>query len=335
MTRRIDAYDRVNRQLNWGLRLLGLWLALVGYYFLREALAYRGFVADIAEYQFLHFNYYWPTFTFAVLTTLCTAPFIIILVLIRARQRRSERFGRARIDDHRIMLGRLNRLQNFFAGVALGCLICVGILAFQTLTLPSDEYGPRSIVIGSPDSLGPADGRAVLTGSVDVAETAQFNEDLVLVRRSFYFAPIRSAADDKSPLRYFVQMRRDDSKARYDPLPEKGTDVLVPRFRVKGIAFTPYLDGVLKRGALPGEIAGLYRAAGYKVDRDNYVLFSSNEPIRWRLQMLAGEFLIVAILAAVVALLFARRRRTVRKLVRAHAEAADIAAAGAAQKVHH
>ncbi len=326
MTRTIDAYERVNRQLDWGLRLLGLWLALVAYYFLGEALSYRGFVADLAEYQFLHFNRYWPTFTFALLTTLCSTPFILVLGLIRARQRRNERLGNARIDDHRIMLGRLNRLQNFFAGASLGCAICVGILGFQILTLPSDAYDPRSIVIGSPDAIAPGDGRAVLTGSVDVTETAQFNEDLMLVRRSFYFAPIRSGPDDKSPLRYFVQVRRDDSKNRFDPLPEARKDVRVPYFRIKGIAFTPYRDGVLKRGALPGEIASLYRAAGYQVDRDNYVLFASNEPIRWRLQMLAGEFLILAIVAALVALLFARRRRAVRKMIRARTEAANIAA---------
>ncbi len=331
MARRTNAYDRVNRQLNWGLRLLGLWLALVSYFFLRQALDYRGITADLAEYQFYYLDHYWPTFTFMALTTLCTAPFVAVLWLIRARQRRNERLGSARVDDYRIMLGRLNRLQNFFAGVALGCVIVAGILAFQMLTLPRDDYTPRSIVVGSPDALGPADGRAVLTGAVDIGETSQFNEDLILVQRTLYFAPIRSGPDDKSPLRYFVQVRRDDVNGRkFDPIkfPEGNDKVRAWRFRVKDIAFTPYLDGVLKRRALPGEIVTLYRVAGYEVDRDNYVLFSSNEPIRWRLQMLAGEFLIVAILAALVALFFARRRRVIYKRARADAEAATNPATG-------
>lgn len=326
MARTIDAYERVNRQLAMGLRLLGLWLALVGYYFLRQALCYSGFIADLAEYQFLHFDRYWPTFTFLALTTLCTAPFFIILWAIRARQKRSERYGPARVDDQRIMLGRVGRLQNFFAGMSLGCVICVGIIAFQIFTLPSDAYEPRSIVIGSPDALGPADGRAVLTGAVDIGETAQFNEDLILVKRTFYFAPIRSGPQDKSPLKYFVQVRRDDvrGKGRFNPIvfPEGDDKVRAWRFRVRNIAFTPYVNGVLQRGALPGEIANLYRYAGYDVDRDNYVLFSSNEPIRWRLQMLAGEFLIAAILTALVALLFNRRRRKIHRIVRDQAEAA-------------
>ncbi len=324
MASKIDAYDRVNRQLSWGLRLLGLWLALVSFFFLQESLRYRGLVARLAEIEFFHFDRYWPTFTFAALTILCTAPFITILWVIRARQRRDERLGRARVDDYRIMLGRLNRLQSFFAGVALGCVVCVGAFAFQMVTLPDEQYQPRSIVIGSPDALGPGDGRATLTGTVDVDETSQFNEDLILVRRTLYFAPIRSGPTDKSPLRYFVQVRRDDVKGRFQPImfPERDTPVRAWRFRVRNIAFTPYLNGVLQRGALPGEVANLYRYAGYDVDRDNYVLFSSNEPIRWRLQALAGEFLIVAIVAALVAFYFGRRRRAIRKRARAETEAA-------------
>jgi len=323
MARKIDAYDRANRQLNMGSRILGLWLALVAFYFLSQALSYRGLVAELAEYQFTHFDRYWPTFTFAALTVLCTAPFLGILWLIRSRQKRSERYGPARVDDHRIMLGRLARLASFFGGASIGCLICVGILVFQLLTLPSEGNAARSIVIGSPDATAPPDGRAVLTGWVDTGETAQFNEDLILVRRTFYFAPIRSGPKDKSPLRYFVQVRRDDIKAAFNPIifPLGDKRVRAWRYRVKNIAFTPYLDGVLQRGALPGEISNLYRYAGYEVDRDNYVLFASNEPIGWRLQMLAGEFLIVAVVTALLSLLFARRRRKVRKIARAHAEA--------------
>lgn len=330
MATKTDAYDRANRQLNWGSRLLGLWLALVSFFFLQQSLNYHGLIARIAEIEFLHFDRYWPTFTFLALTTLCTAPLVIILWIIRARQRRNERLGPARIDDYRIMLGRVGRLQGFFAGISLGCLIGAGFFVLQMVMLPSDRYDPRSIVIGSPDSIGPADGRAVLTGSVDVGETSQFNEDLILVRRTLYFAPIRSGPDDKSPLRYFVQVRRNDVRGPYNPIVfPKGDDLVHAwRFRVKGISFTPYLDGVLQRGGLPGEIANLYRYAGYDVDRDNYVLYESNAPIRWRLQTLAGEFVIVAILAALVALYFARRRRHVRKLARAEAEGETATATG-------
>jgi len=330
IVRTLDAYDRVNRQLGWGVALLGLWLVLVGYYFLRQALDYHGLVADLAEYQYVHFDRYWPTFTFFALTLLCTTPLIALLWVVRASQKRSEKLRAARIDDHRIMLGRLNRLQNFFAGICAGCLLCIGIILFQMLDLPRDSLSPRSIVIGSPDAMAPPNGRAVLTGSVNLAETAQFNENLILVKRTLYFAPIRSGPKDKSPLRYFVEVRRDDARGqgKFNPImfPEGDDRVHAWRFRVKGIAFTPFTDGVLKRHALPGEIASLYRYAGYKVNPDTYVLFRSNEPILWRYQTLAGEFLIVALLSGLLAFFFKRRRRIVRKMVRAQAEARVAAA---------
>ncbi|GEM_PF-1085087 len=328
VARTLAAYGKVNRQLGWGVALLGLWLVLVGYYFLRQALDYRGIVAMLAEYQFLHFDRYWPTFTFLTLTVLCTTPLVALLWIVRQRQKRSEKLAAARIDDHRIMLGRLNRLQNFFAGIGAGCLICVGVILFQTLDLPPDDLTPRSIVIGSPDAIAPADGRAVLTGAVDIGETAQFNENLLLVKRTLYFAPIRSGPDDKAPLRYFVEVRRDDKTGRFHPImfPEGDDLVYAWRFRVRDLAFTPYLDGMLRRHALPGEIIRLYRHAGYEVAPDTYVLFRSNEPIRWRHQMLAGEFLIVAVLAGLLALFFRRRRRVVRRLVRQEAEARVAAA---------
>jgi hypothetical protein len=333
IVRTVSAYDRVNRQLGWGVGFLGFWLVLVGYFFLRQAIDYRGLVAHLAEYQFLYFDRYWPTFTFIALTVLCTAPLITLLWVIRARQKRSEKLRAARNDNHRTLLGRAGRLQYFFGGVGLGSLICVGIIAFQMLDLPKDEWAPRSIVLGSPDAIAPADGRAVLTGSVDLAETSQFNENLLLVKRTFYFAPIKAGPKDTGPLRYFVQVRRDDRRGqgRFNPIvfPEGNDKVYAWRFRVDGIAFTPYRDGVLKRYALPGEIANLYRYAGYEVDKDNYVLFESSEPIRWRQQVLAGQFLIAALLAALLCLHFFRRGRRINKMMRADIRSRMDSASGA------
>jgi hypothetical protein len=39
-----DAYDRVSRQLNTAVRLLGFWIAIVSLYFLFQALDYRGLI---------------------------------------------------------------------------------------------------------------------------------------------------------------------------------------------------------------------------------------------------------------------------------------------------
>ncbi|MCW2381610.1 hypothetical protein [Sphingobium sp. B2D3C] len=326
-----DAYDRVSKQLNLAVRLLGFWIALVSLFFLFQALDYRGLIARLAEWQFLHFDRYWPTLTFVAVTALFSAPLIAAVWLLRTRQRRTESFGPARQDDLRIVKGRLARLQGFFAGVCVGSLLAAVIVLILRLQLPSDEGTPRSIVVGSPDAIAPVEGRAVITGSIDLRETAQFNEDLLLVKRSLYFAPVRSGPDDRSPLRYFVEVRRNDVPEGYHPItfPKDEDLVRVWRFRLSHLVFTPYLDGVLRREALPGEIVNLYRHAGYDVEDDNFVLFSGLDKLTWRYNVLAAEFGISALISGLAAFIFGRRRRQVKQRMEDEIEASRTAQAPA------
>lgn len=309
-----DAYDRVSRQLNFAVRALGFWIAIVSLFFLFQALDYRGIVGSLAEWQFLHFDRYWPTLTFVAVTTLFCAPLILAVWLLRVRQRRDERLGPARIDDGRIIRGRLARLQGFFAGISAGSLLAAIIVLIMQLQLPSDDGLPRSIILGTSDAIAPVEGHAVITGDVNLSETAQFNENLLLVKRTLYFAPVR-APGDKGPLRYFVEVKREDVKGPYDKInfPKGENLVRVWRFRVPGLTLTPYMNGVLSRRTLPGEIVSLYRYAGYEVDSDNYVLFSSIRKMRWRYYVLAAEFGLSALVSAIVALFFWRRKRAVTR----------------------
>lgn len=314
-----DAYDRVSRQLNIAIRFLGFWIAIASLFFLFQALDYRGIIRRLAEWQFLHFDRYWPALTFIAVTTAFCTPLVLAVWLLRVRQRRSETFGPARIDDARILRGRLARLQGLFAGIGAGSLLAALVVLVLRLQLPSDSGTPRSIVLGSPDAIAPVEGRAVITGTVDLRETAQFNENLLLVKRTLYFAPVRASAQDEEPLRYFVEVRREDSKGPYDPIrfPKEDDLVRVWRFHVPGIVFTPYMDGVLRRRALPGEIVNLYRHAGYDVDSDTYVLFSARDKLSWRYYVLAAEFGLAALIAGLLAFIFARRKRAVTARIRA------------------
>jgi len=319
-----DAYERASRQLNWAVRLLGFWIAIVSLFFLFQALDYRGIIGQLAEWQFLHFDRYWPTLTFVAVTALFSTPLILAVWLLRMRQRRTESFGPARLDDMRIVQGRLARLQGFFAGVGAGSLLAAVIVILMRLQLPSDEGMPRSIVVGSPDAIAPVEGRAVITGAVDLRETSQFNEDLLLVKRSLYFAPVRAGPNDKGPLRYFVEVRRNDVEEGFHPMefPKEEDLVRVWRFQLSHLVFTPYLDGMLRRQALPGEIVNLYRHAGYQVEDDNYVLFSGLSKLTWRYNVLAAEFLLSAVISGIAAFIFGRRRRAVkRRLAEEEAEA--------------
>ncbi len=319
-----DAYERVSSQLNLAVRLLGFWIALVSLFFLFQALDYRGLVGRLAEWQFLHFDRYWPTLTFVALTALFCLPLILAVWLLRVRQRRDEGFGPARIDDGRIIRGRLTRLQGFFAGVAAGSLLAAIIVLVMQLQLPINEGSARSLILGTSDAIAPVEGGAVITGEVDLSEVAQFNENLLLVKRTLYFAPVRGPRDraNGEPLRYFVEVKRTDVKGPYDKInfPEGEDMVHVWRFRVPGITFTPYMNGLLTRRTLPGEIENLYRYAGYEVDADNYVLFSSRERLTWRYYVLAAEFGISALISAILAFVFGRRKRAVTQRVREEGE---------------
>jgi membrane protein implicated in regulation of membrane protease activity len=309
-----DAYERLSRRAELATRLLGFWMVLVALFFLFQALDYRGLAGWLAERQFLYFDHYWPTLTFLGLTALFSIPFIIAVWLLRRRQRRMEQSTTGRIDDRRIVHGKLARTEAFFVGACAGGLLAAIIVLIMRLQLPSDEGLPRSIVLGTPDAIAPVEGRAVLRGQVDLSETAQFNEDLLLVKRTFYFAPIR-ARGETGALRYFVEVRRNAATQGYDDIrfPEAKHPVQVWRFRVPRETFTAHTDGLLRRHALPGEIVNLYRLAGHEVDSDNYVLFSSIERLSWRYYVLAGEFCLWAVLAGIAALLLARRKRAVER----------------------
>ncbi len=312
-----DVVEQAARQMQWANRALLAWVVIVCLVFLWQALEYRGLVAWLAEFQFLQFDRYWPTLTFVALAAIFSSPLILVVALMRADQRRNDALRAAQLDDERQLLGRTRRLYEFFVAVSLGSLAAALLCLVLMMRLPGEEGAARSIVMGSPDAIAPIDGRATITGAVDVRETSQFNENLLLVKRTLYFAPVRTGPADRSPLRYFVEVRREDVPPGYNRIefPDEKDDVHVYRFRVPRLAFSPYMTGMLKRNALPGEITHLYRYAGYTMAPDNYVLFRSAGQLRWRYYMMAGQFAISAILAGAFALFVRRRERRLRDAV--------------------
>lgn len=312
-----DPHERAETQMRWASRAFLAWVVVVSLIFLWQALEYRGLVAWLAELQFLRFDRYWPTLTFVALTAIFSLPILLLVALLRARHRRNDKLNPAQINEERQLFGRTQRLYEFFLAIAIGSAGAVLLCLLLMIRLPGENGPSRSIVMGSPDAIAPQDGPATITGAVNLGETAQFNENLLLVKRTLYFAPVRTGADDKSPLRYFVEVRREDVPPGYNRIkfPDEKDDVHAYRFRVPRVAFSPYMNGVLKRDALPGEIVHLYRYAGYRVAPANYVLFRSADPLRWRYYMLAAQFAISAILAGGFALFVRRRAKRLRDTV--------------------
>lgn len=310
------AYRRVSRQLTIATTALGVWITIVSLFFLLESLDYRGIVRRLAEWEFLHFDRYWPTLTFVAMAALFASPLLLLVWLLRVRQRHDERNGPARFDDRHILLNRLARLRGLFGGIAVGSLLAALIAFIMGLQQPGNGPVVRSVVVGSNDAVAPPDGRTVLTGDVDLGQVAQFNENLLLFKRTLYFAPILPGPGAKGPLRYFVEVKRNDVKGDYNQInfpKDKKKLVRVWRFHVPGISFTPYTQGVLRHNALPGEIVNLYRYAGFDVAKDDYVLFRARERLTWRDNVVAIQFALSAILSALATLVFTRRQRALKR----------------------
>ncbi len=322
MSRRIDAYDRMNRQLDWACGCLG------------SGLRSWAIISCGRRWIIAASSPCWPNISSAISTATgrpspsrrslsCARRLsFLVLELIRARQRRDERF---RPRPHRRSPhhpGPAQPAAEFLRGRVAGLR---GLRGHPRLP-DADAAEPTNmarapIAIGSPDAIAPADGaprsspvRWTSPGRRSSTRIWRWSGAVSISRRS---AP---GPQDRSPLRYFVQVRRERrcrQPVRCAPADERRGPS--SRFlRPAGAVSRPIWTRVLKRGALPGEIASLYRDAGHDVDRDNYVLFASNEPIPLAAcRCWPAEFLIAGILAALVALLFARRRKAVRKMVRA------------------
>ena len=64
------------------------------------------------------------------------------------------------------------------------------------------------------------------------------------------------------------------------------------------------MTGILKRAAFPGELAALYRLEGRAIDRRPYVLFASEESLRWPNYASALQLFVLALGALLFAGVF-------------------------------
>ena len=162
------------------------------------------------------------------------------------------------------------------------------------LFLPRDS-GPRQLIdLSQPVPAVLAEGPATITGRVIYERTAGFDEDMLLARRSFRFAPVVGPGQRIGDLRFFVQLPPFDNQSR-------------------GAALA--MSGVLKRNGLPGEVIRLFRYAGYQVEEPNYVLFVEPSAMRWPYLTLMIQFVIGALLASVVGLVQRRRVQAIDRTV--------------------
>ena len=280
------------RQRRWAVtKTLGfsLWMAVVTLFLLWQATSYRGIMSLIGEWQFNVVGRHYPTFNYVLLVFLLCLPGYLLFLRPRKRAT-SEQPEAATFRSAKALLKAI-------VGTTIGLGVAAMVIVVVMLFLPRDS-GPRQVIdLSRPVPAVLAEGPATISGSIIYERTAGFDQDMLLARRSFRFAPVVGSSQPAGDLRFFVQLPPFDNQ-------------------VRGAALAT--SGILKRNGLPGEIIRLFRYAGYQVEEPNYVLFVEPSAMRWPYLTLMIQFVIGAVLALAVALVQRRRVHRIDRDVHRH-----------------
>lgn len=273
------------RSKRWAVgRIAGfsIWLALVAVILLWQAASYRGIMSLVGEWQFNGFGRHYPTFNYVLLVFLLCLPGYLLFLRPRPQEGRE--------GPASLLLRSATALLKALLGVAAGLGAAVLIVLVVMLFLPRESGEVQRIDLSRPALTLPREGPTTITGDIIYERTAGFDEDLLLARRSFRFAPLVGPQDEEGRLRFFVQFAPVDERTR---------------------GGTSTVSGVLKRDGLPGEVVRLFRYAGYELDDPHYVLFTESAAMRWPYLTAMAQFAVGALLALLFALLQRRRIRRV------------------------
>ena len=234
----------------WLTTIAWVWGALALVFLIWEGLIYSGLVRWVAEWEFANLGAYYPGATLLVLVLLIASPLMLLAFWARRRQRRDLA---AAPFDPRVLLSQMRRFARVFTAVAAGLLgLSATAMLYAFATEPAART-PRLVTLGRDDGGLPASVAAVLRGDVLADRQVTYVSDVILARSLIRLAPIVPAGQRPQVLRFFVQLET--------PNPPRGAG----------------FSGVLRRGALPGAVATLYRGAGYRVADDAYVLFRDDD----------------------------------------------------------
>lgn len=268
------------------------WVAIVSLFLLWQAAKYEGVMSLVGEWQFNAFGRHYATFNYLLLVTLLCLPGY--LLFLRPRRR-----GAADRPETVLFGSARTFLKALFGGAAALGTIALLMLVL-VLLLPSDKGPLQRIDLTRPALTSPREGLTELSGTIIYDRTAGFDEDLLLARRTFRFAPVVGPRQGTNDLQFFIQFPPTDTRVG---------------------ANTVTTTGVLKRNGLPGEIVRLFRYAGYHVDAPHYVLFAEPSAMRWPYLTTAVQLLIGGALVLVLALLQRRRVQSIDQRVHDKADA--------------
>jgi NADH:ubiquinone oxidoreductase subunit 6 (subunit J) len=215
--------------------------------------SYQGLIYILAEWQFERFGRYFPTLTIILLVTLAA----ILLAIGRMVWSRvsAKRQGTPIADDRSKdaqALIRLSLARRFFLSFASFAAIAgLGtFIHYLQLPGPTKEVTTIDLASGAPARL--KEGSVVVRGIEPIGPIARASEDIFFSRSSTYLVPVGQTKleNGTSVANLFVQITGTERRS-------------VPA----------EVRGVLRRNALPSEVAVMYRAAEVPVSLESSVVF--------------------------------------------------------------
>ncbi len=246
-----------------------------------QTIRYIGLVENLAEWQFRSFGEYFPILTMAIPIGIFLAIYLLVKKLL---SRRSEKPDAG--SDETIGAPPILSTFAFWVG-ALGLVFTVSV-AIQSFFLAGMDGKAATFDLGTMRPLQMEDGPVRLTGITIEGPIARSSDDFLFMRRTQYYAPIRST------------MREDGTKAFNLFLQVNDTDPA----NIESQA-----DGLFREGALPPEIAVMYDKAKYPTLGNAGIVFQSEASANRRINTTLAAAMLFSILALALAIWLRRRER--------------------------
>ena len=262
------------------LGLIGLLFAAIGGWY------YTGLNNRLGEWQFANFGLYLNLATILLFVALIALLWRIGRAIAKRRHSDDDK-----VDDPRDNLTLLILSQKVVNWLGIALLFSAVITFVYIALLPSADKSAREITVLQAAS--GAEGPVKLVGVTAIGPAARYRQGFVFWQKTYYFIPVAS-------------------KRRANDIAEATVFIEVPAKLAQSKAAIT-INGILRRDALPDEVATMYRNAKFPVAQSASLVFASEKSSKWPARVLLYDMLLLAFLSFVFGYILKRSRRRAEK----------------------
>ena len=264
-------------------------LATIGVFLAVGAWSYQGLIYGLAEWQFERFGRYFPTLTIALLLSVAAVLLVVgRIVWGRMYDKSDKQPVEPELAREARALDRLTITRRFFRAFAVLAAVAGAGTFVHLLQFPGPTKAVTTIDLSSGAPVRLKEGSVIVRGIQLIGPIARTSEDITFSRSSILIAPVGQTRLENGSVaaNLFVQVTDTDRRK----LPTE-------------------VRGVLRRNALPSEVAVMYRAANVPVISESSVVFLDSAAAREPTLNVLITFMALAIGGTALALLARRRER--------------------------